>query len=149
MAAVVEEPALSAFGLFELDEPLALFLLPVGAYHLGIEVHVLPQTPDLTDFVQVLPNVGAVAEEARPVRVQGKGIGVGMGWDVAGRTRVAVLEPSSPDICVLFVYDMVYVLEKLLDMVCVHYTSYTSANAEYLDLPGVGSMQNDVGDGVV
>jgi hypothetical protein len=43
-----------------------------------------------------------------------------MARNVASAARVSVLEPCTTDICVLFVDDVLDVLEMLLNMVCIH-----------------------------
>lgn len=91
MASLVKEPCLPTFGLLELDQPLALLLLPVCAHHLCIKGHVLPESPDLAYLVQILPDIGAVAEEAWPVWIESERVCVGVGRDIAGGARVSIL----------------------------------------------------------
>jgi hypothetical protein len=55
--------------LLEFNQPFTTVLLPVASDDFGAEVHVFPQSPDLTDFVEVFPDVGGVGEEARPFRL--------------------------------------------------------------------------------
>jgi len=55
--------------LLEPDFPFAFFLVPVAAYNRSIEVHVFTQIERVADFVKVGPDVGRVAEKARPVGV--------------------------------------------------------------------------------
>lgn len=77
-ASAVEEDVASLFELAdrragrrvclpEFDQPFSSLLLPVAADHLGVEGHVFSETPYLTHLVQVLPDVWAVGEEARPI----------------------------------------------------------------------------------
>ena len=59
MAAVFKQPSAAiSLGLLELHKPFSCLLLPVAANHLGLECHVLPQIPDIADFVEILPDVG-------------------------------------------------------------------------------------------
>lgn len=73
MAPVFEDPRASIcwICLLEFDQPFASLLLPVASNDLSVEGHVFTKAPDFTDFVQVLPDVWRVGEEARPVGLKG------------------------------------------------------------------------------
>lgn len=63
MASVFEESGTAVrLGLLEFHQPFSRLLLPIASNHLGLESHVLAESPYLTNLVQVLPNVGAVGE---------------------------------------------------------------------------------------
>jgi hypothetical protein len=68
VAGIFKQPGRAVgFCLLELDEPLALVLVPVTADDFGVERHVFPQTPDFADLVQVLPDIRCIGEEPWPV----------------------------------------------------------------------------------
>lgn len=51
----------------KLDQPFSLLLFPVASDNFCVEGHEPAEIPDLTDLVEVFPDVGGVGEKARPV----------------------------------------------------------------------------------
>lgn len=64
--------AVGGIGLLEFDEPFASLLLPVTSNDFRVEGHVFPETPHIAHLVQIFPDVGAVGEEAWPIRLSGR-----------------------------------------------------------------------------
>ena len=108
---------LARFLFDDLDQPLAFFFLPVGSDDFGVEVHVLAEIKGLDDFLEVREDVWGLGEEFRPVWVQGEVVGVGVRRDVTGCSWVAVLEPGSGNVFVLFVDYVLDVGAVFLDLV--------------------------------
>ena len=77
--------------LLQLHQPFARLLLPVAADNLGVEGHVFAEPPDIAHFIQVLPDVWAVREEARPV-----------GLDCIGNAEAQRQQASKRKVCYSF-----------------------------------------------
>ena len=61
---------LSRLLLSQLDSPHALLFIPVAANNSCIEVHVLAKAECLAHFVEILPDIWGVREEARPICIE-------------------------------------------------------------------------------
>lgn len=72
-----------------------------------------------------------------------------MTWNVAGTAWVTILEPSSSDVRVLLVDDMLNILALLHDLICHHDTTDTGANGEHLDSSCMRGTKDDVWNDIV
>lgn len=122
------------------NPPHPLPLLPPAPNDFSIEGHILPQPKTLTHIIQILPDIRALTEEARPVRIQCKGVRVRVRRDIARSAWIAVLEPGAADVGVLLVDLVRDVAAVLLDLVGEHYTADAGADGEDLEVADGGVL---------
>lgn len=65
---------------------------------------------------------------------------------IASTTRVAILKPSSSNVSILVVYNMLHVLEILLEVVGVENALYTGANSDDTETAVLRVVKNGIGD---
>jgi hypothetical protein len=61
-------------------------------------------------------------------------------------TRIAIFEPSTTNVRVLLIDDMLDVLKILLDVVCIHDPGNSTANRQDTDFARVRTMENNICD---
>ena len=89
------------------DGPAPAGLVVVDRGHLDAEPDPVPHARVVGDAADVVVDLALRGERARPVRVEGEGVRVQVGRDVAGRARIAVVAPGAAHVAAAFEHHQV------------------------------------------